>query len=99
MTAVFQLQKKERLLKGVVMATGNDRTRTGDRTNSTKNQEELDMRHKAHTTGQERDAMPDTPDGPQAGPDATNTDDPKPFPSEQRRSGPGRKFNGQDDMG
>ncbi|HVS70527.1 MAG TPA: hypothetical protein VHQ47_04650 [Phycisphaerae bacterium] len=73
------------------MAHGRDRQRQGDHA-STKNQEELDIRHNADATGRERGDMPDTPDQTGVGPDARNTSDPKPFPSVQQRSGPARHF-------
>lgn len=76
------------------MAHGNERKRRGDHA-STKTQEELDIRHKARATGQERGAMEDLPDQPGIPPAADNTQDPKPFPSKRDRSGPARKFQGE----
>lgn len=73
------------------MAHGKEQTLKGDHA-STKTKEELDIRHKADATGQERGEMADTPDQQGVGPDAAHTSDPKPFPSQRDRSGPRRKF-------
>ena len=85
------------------MATQRDRKTKKDRPVPTKTQEERDIRNRAHATGQERADMPLEPDRDEAPnaapdaperrqPDASHTRDPKPFPTQQDRSGPGRKF-------
>lgn len=77
------------------MAHGKEQATKGDH-RSTKTKEELDIRHKAEATGREHGAMADTPDKQGVELDANNTSDPKPFPSKRDKSGPGRKFRGED---
>jgi hypothetical protein len=74
------------------MAHGQDRTTKGDRPETTKDKDDRKMRSNADSTGQERGAMADTPTEMGVGPDAANTADPKPFPTDRNRSGGGRKF-------
>jgi hypothetical protein len=80
------------------MASKRDRTRTADKPETTRQQEERDIRRMAHSTGQERADMPLEPEEndknkpERRAPDAMHTRDPKPFPTQRHKSGPGRKF-------
>jgi hypothetical protein len=76
------------------MATNRDQKRKSDRVSSksTQSQDERHLRKSADSAGQSAGALPDTPDQRGLEPAQDNTGAPRPFPSAQRRSGPGRKL-------
>lgn len=76
------------------MAHENEQKTKGDRVSrgSTEERDFRSLRQKADATGQERGAVPDSPDTRGLEPAQDNTGDPRPHPTDLNRSGPHRQL-------